>query len=356
MTALSRSARTSHRRKRRMRAVICREPGRLERVSGRCPWPTAGLVPVDIKAIGICGTDFHIFEGSHPFLEYPRVMGHELSGIVAEGSRSGGLAPGTPVVDQPLSRLRHLHRLPQGQAELLHDACRCSASISTAACASGSWLPEENLYPGRGTSASVMRPWSSSWRSAPTPCAARGSRRGDRVLVVGAGPIGVGTGDLRPPRRRPSHPHGRIAEARLAYVATGSDSPRPILAGDGTPRPRSSGATGGDLFDVVFDATGNARAMEALLRLRRAWRHAGLGRRPQGGHHLLRRRVPQARDDRARATRNATRKDFETVMAPCARRPCADGRAQHPQRHARRTARGDAGLARTRASRRSRRS
>src|SRR2546428_11754495 len=83
-----------------MRAVICREPGRLERVSR--PWPVADgrLVPVDIKAIGICGTDFHIYEGTHPFLEYPRVMGHELSGVVAEGA-GGRLAPGTKVVINP---------------------------------------------------------------------------------------------------------------------------------------------------------------------------------------------------------------------------------------------------------------
>ena len=82
-----------------MRAVICREPGRLERISLPRPAPDGRLVPVDIKAIGVCGTDFHILEGTHPFLEYPRVMGHELSGVVAEGG--GRLAAGTRVVINP---------------------------------------------------------------------------------------------------------------------------------------------------------------------------------------------------------------------------------------------------------------
>src|SRR5215470_13568538 len=83
-----------------MRAVICHAPGRLELI--RRPWPAADgrLVPVDIKAIGICGTDFHIFEGTHPFLEYPRVMGHELSGVVAAGA-GGRIAPGTRVAINP---------------------------------------------------------------------------------------------------------------------------------------------------------------------------------------------------------------------------------------------------------------
>ena len=33
--------------------------------------------------MGVCGTDLHIFQGTHPFLEYPRVMGHELAGEIA---------------------------------------------------------------------------------------------------------------------------------------------------------------------------------------------------------------------------------------------------------------------------------
>ena len=60
-----------------MQAVICLEPGRLALVERPVPVAVSGWVPVDV-AIGICGTDFHIFEGTHPFLEYPRVMGHGL--------------------------------------------------------------------------------------------------------------------------------------------------------------------------------------------------------------------------------------------------------------------------------------
>ena len=76
-----------------MKAVLCVEPGRLEIVERPLPEPDGVLVPVEIRAIGICGTDFHIFEGKHPFLEYPRVMGHELSGVVGEGSPDPALPP-----------------------------------------------------------------------------------------------------------------------------------------------------------------------------------------------------------------------------------------------------------------------
>ena len=45
-----------------------------------------GWVLIDICAVGLCGTDYHILEGKHPFFEYPRVIGHELSGRVVEGN------------------------------------------------------------------------------------------------------------------------------------------------------------------------------------------------------------------------------------------------------------------------------
>ncbi len=47
--------------------------------------------------MGICGTDYHIFEGKHPYLEYPRVMGHELAVEVIEAPPGSELsvAPAT---------------------------------------------------------------------------------------------------------------------------------------------------------------------------------------------------------------------------------------------------------------------
>src|SRR5690625_7956893 len=39
---------------------------------------------VKIKRIGICGTDLHAYEGTQPYFDYPRVLGHELSGVIGE--------------------------------------------------------------------------------------------------------------------------------------------------------------------------------------------------------------------------------------------------------------------------------
>jgi len=67
-----------------MLSVVCREPGALALEERPLPERKADEVLLGIRRIGICGTDYHIYEGLHPYLQYPRVMGHELSGEVLE--------------------------------------------------------------------------------------------------------------------------------------------------------------------------------------------------------------------------------------------------------------------------------
>ena len=67
-----------------MRSLVCNRPGALAIEERPRPQPGEGEVVVRIRRAGVCGTDLHIFQGSHPFLEYPRVIGHELSGEVAD--------------------------------------------------------------------------------------------------------------------------------------------------------------------------------------------------------------------------------------------------------------------------------
>ncbi len=64
--------------------------------------PQANEVLIQIKRIGICGSDIHVYHGLHPYTKYPIVQGHEVSGIVAEvGPGVVGFAPGDPVVFIP---------------------------------------------------------------------------------------------------------------------------------------------------------------------------------------------------------------------------------------------------------------
>lgn len=70
-----------------------------ERAGRVAPWPAtppAALAPDEallrVEVVGICGSDAHVFEGTHPYLGYPQVQGHEVVGIVeALGTDAGGV-------------------------------------------------------------------------------------------------------------------------------------------------------------------------------------------------------------------------------------------------------------------------
>ena len=103
-----------------MKSIVCDTPGSLRMEQRPVPVPAAGEVLVRIRRIGICGTDMHIFRGTQPFLSYPRVMGHELSGHIDSAPAGSRLAVGDQVVRDALPVLRHLRGLPPGQDQLLH--------------------------------------------------------------------------------------------------------------------------------------------------------------------------------------------------------------------------------------------
>ena len=68
------------------------------------PIPAAGRgqVLVKIKKIGICGSDIHVYHGTHPFTSYPITQGHEVSGqVVALGEDVTDFSVGQKVTIEP---------------------------------------------------------------------------------------------------------------------------------------------------------------------------------------------------------------------------------------------------------------
>ena len=87
-----------------MRAAKLISPGKIRVVDEiPVPAPRQGEAVVKVKAVGICGTDLHIFKEGRADVELPRVMGHELSGVVtALGEGTDNLAVGDRVVLDPV--------------------------------------------------------------------------------------------------------------------------------------------------------------------------------------------------------------------------------------------------------------
>lgn len=88
-----------------MQAITVKEPGDLLIETVIKPELTETTdVLVKVKAAGICGSDMHIYHGSNPFTVYPRVIGHEVAGVVEEvGEDVHDLTIGDTVALEPIS-------------------------------------------------------------------------------------------------------------------------------------------------------------------------------------------------------------------------------------------------------------
>src|SRR5882724_5542284 len=66
-----------------MRAIQISSPkGPLELVERPIPEPGPGTVRIKVQACGVCHSDSLTKEGSWPGLQYPRVPGHEVVGVI----------------------------------------------------------------------------------------------------------------------------------------------------------------------------------------------------------------------------------------------------------------------------------
>lgn len=293
-----------------MRALICDEPGKLSLIERDVPRPAAGEVLVRIRRVGICGTDFHIFQGKHPFLEYPRVMGHELSGTVEDPNGSARLAAGETVYIVPYLSCGHCVACRRG----VTNACQSisvlgvhrDGGMSEFIC-----VPEQNVVPA-GT-ASLDEAAMIEFLA----IGAHGVKRGaitaaDRVLVVGSGPIGMSAIIFAKARGADVTVMDTRAD-RLAFTVDQLAADRTLLA-DETAEAEAGRITGGDFFDVVIDATGNAGAMQR-----------GFGLVAHAGRYILVSVVRQditfsdpefhKREMTLLASRNAQADDFAEVVA-----------------------------------------
>jgi 2-desacetyl-2-hydroxyethyl bacteriochlorophyllide A dehydrogenase len=289
-----------------MEAVVCRKPGELALETRSEPQRSSDEVLIDIRRIGICGTDFHIFEGSHPFLQYPRIMGHELSGEVFESPKGSALRAGQIVVVNPYMSCGACIACRKGKPNCCvriavlgvhRDGGMCERII----------VPERNLY--SAGSLTLDQAASVEFLAIGAHAVARaGLGERSRTLVIGAGPIGLGAALFA------GIAGGEVTHVdRLAFAMKAGIAARTIEAVEST-REFVSEASGGEGFDVVFDATGSRGSMEDAF-----------GFVAHGGNLVLISVVndnitfsdPEfhKREMAAIGSRNALRSDFERVMA-----------------------------------------
>jgi L-iditol 2-dehydrogenase len=191
-----------------VRALVKPEQGAALRIEERPdPTPAAGEALVAVRAVGICGTDLHIVDDVYPHAQ-PLIPGHEfaaevigLGAAVKEGSATGrradshageGLRPGDRVVGElHVGACRVCEICLSGNPQICPDK-RALGTWTDGAFAELLAIPAWLLHriPERlsDPAATLIEPTACAWHAI-----FERSRldRGDRVLVVGHGPIGL---------------------------------------------------------------------------------------------------------------------------------------------------------------------
>ncbi len=65
-----------------MNALVIEEPGKVAVVKREKPDLSTGEVLVRLRYTGFCGSDLSTYLGKNPMVKYPRVPGHEISGVI----------------------------------------------------------------------------------------------------------------------------------------------------------------------------------------------------------------------------------------------------------------------------------
>jgi 2-desacetyl-2-hydroxyethyl bacteriochlorophyllide A dehydrogenase len=248
-----------------MNAIQLQEPGRFRAITvPEPPAPAPDEALVRVHRVGICGTDISGYLGKMPFYSYPRIPGHELGvEVLAVGPAVEHVRPGDRCSVEPYLNCQECFSCRRGRGN-------CCERLQVLGVHTDGGLrprfvvPARKLHPSAGLTLEQL----ALVETLAIGCHAvdRGDPKADEpVLVVGAGPIGLSVVEfakltgapvtvLDVNRQRLDFCHRVMGVAHTVPLTT----PEATLE-------RLKEITGGTLFPVVFDATGNTRSMCAAF-------------------------------------------------------------------------------------------
>ncbi len=174
-----------------MRAAVTVQPREMKVVDVEEPQAEPEQAILRVDTVGLCGSDVHFFGGHHPYASYPRVQGHEFSGVVEQLPERyrGELHVGDLVAVEPLVTCGTCFPCRRGSRN-------CCVRMQTFGVHRGGALaeriavPVELCFPAPrldGELAALVEPTSIALQA----LARSGASAGDRVVVLGGGPIGL---------------------------------------------------------------------------------------------------------------------------------------------------------------------
>jgi alcohol dehydrogenase len=296
-----------------MKAILLEKPEQFRITEIEQPaGPGPGQALVRVHRVGICGTDFSGYLGKMPFYSYPRIPGHELGVEVIEAGpgvtevRAGDFASVEPYIN-----CQQCFACQRGHTN-------CCENLQVLGVHTDGGLRPYFLVPARKlhTSKKLKPEQLALVETLAIGCHAvnRGNpQQGDHVLIIGAGPIGLSTLEFVKLSGARSIMLDLNAQ-RLEFCKKTMGVDETIQAkGDGSELEQLKALTGGNLAQVVIDATGSNKSMSnALNYVGFAGKLVFVGITTQDvsfGHPLMHRR-----EMTLLASRNALPPDFKRII------------------------------------------
>ena len=294
-----------------MKTLVCTEPGNFEYNHMERPQLEEGRAIIRIRRIGICGTDLHAFEGTQPYFSYPRILGHELAGELVEFDNAPDFKIGETVSFIPYLNCGNCIACRTDKPNCCVNLKVCGVHLDGGMVEYLS-VPSSSLLHGDGLDFDELA------LVEPLAIGAHGIRRAgvlkeEFVLVIGAGPIGLGTMEFA--RMEGSKLIALdVNEQRLEFCKHKLNIAYTINALTMDVVEQLKEITNGDMPTVVIDATGNLRAINnAFQYMAHGGRYILIGL--QKGDISFNHPEFHKREGSLMSSRNATRQDFERVIS-----------------------------------------
>ena len=175
-----------------MVAITVAEPGILQlKRNAALAAPGVGEVLVAVRHAGICGSDMHILHGTNPFARYPRVIGHEMAGVVeGVGDDVTSCRSGDHVVVDPVLACGHCHPCRIGRPNM------CARLEFLGVHRDGGFRDRLAVTQRNAIPVSAVLPLEVAALAEPLSVAANvlsrtGCTAEDTVLIYGAGTVGI---------------------------------------------------------------------------------------------------------------------------------------------------------------------
>jgi 2-desacetyl-2-hydroxyethyl bacteriochlorophyllide A dehydrogenase len=249
-----------------MRAIQIAEPKTMRRIEIDEPGrPGPGQALVRTHRMGVCGTDVSCYLGKFPFFDFPRIPGHELGVEVLEvGAGVTNVQAGDRCSVEPYMNCGHCFACRRGSGN-------CCANLKVIGVMMDGGLCEqfllraEKLHPSQQLTMEQL----ALVETLAIGCHAndRGAPpEGEHALIIGLGPIGLATLEFaRLTAAKISVMD--MNEQRLEFVRRNYGIENTIhFRADESELARMQELTGGDMYSVVTDATGNKHSMSAALK------------------------------------------------------------------------------------------